>query len=242
MVELEVQIGPLRATVVGRPAQARFGVVVLHGYRMRPADLSPFAHSLGLPGVFVFPQGRLAVEAADATCGGRAWWSIDPDTRAAASDGVARDFARQSPAGLEAARLALCDFLQDLRSSSHYGGGFPVFLVGFSQGGMLISDTLMRGANVAGLAGVALFSTCRIAASEWPEGVRMGGLPVLVCHGRQDDEVSFSAGEALADAWKSRGAAVTFRAFDHGHGMPLVAWRALRHFLLEQAPPVSLTP
>jgi phospholipase/carboxylesterase len=54
---------------------------------------------------------------------------------------------------------------------------------------------------------------------------------VLVAHGRDDDELSFAAGERLRDVALAGGARVEWLPFDGGHGIPLVVWRALRRFL-----------
>ena len=60
----------------GDRAAAKAVVVLLHGFQMRPDDLAPFAHSLGVPAWFLFPEGPL-----EAQPEGRAWWHIDPDRR-----------------------------------------------------------------------------------------------------------------------------------------------------------------
>jgi phospholipase/carboxylesterase len=102
-------------------------------------------------------------------------------------------------------------------------------LVGFSQGGMLAMDYVLHGGRVDAL---ALLSSTRIAFEEWrPLLPRLSGLPVLIAHGRDDEELAFAAGEALRDAAAAGGARVTWLPFDGGHGIPLPAWRGLRRFL-----------
>jgi phospholipase/carboxylesterase len=91
-------------------------------------------------------------------------------------------------------------------------------------------DYVLHGGRVDAL---ALLSSTRIAFDEWrPLLPRLAGLPVLVAHGREDEELSFAAGEALRDAAQVGCAEVTWFPFDGGHGIPLPAWRGLRRFLL----------
>src|SRR5437016_13692765 len=79
-----LEIAGLRTTAVGAEA-APLVVVLLHGYAMQPADLTPFAHSLGLPALFLLPQGPQ-----QSSAGGHGWWDIDAEARNAA---VARGLA-----------------------------------------------------------------------------------------------------------------------------------------------------
>lgn len=205
---------------VGDPDTAPIVVVMLHGFQMEPADLSEFARSIGVPGWYLFPAAPLP-----AAPRGRAWWHIDAQAREAAIARGPRDFCMQRPPDLAAARAHLGAFLDELGPRV---GARPLVLAGFSQGGMLISDTMMRAPRR--VAGLALFSSSRIALAEWPPA-RFPGLPVLVAHGRADDDLSFAAGEALRDHYAAAGANVTWLPFDQGHEMPLVVWRGFRKFL-----------
>jgi len=60
---------------------------------------------------------------------------------------------------------------------------------------------------------------------------RLRGLPAFVSHGRADQDLAFTAGEALRDFVLAGGAEVSWVPFDGGHEIPLVVWRALRKFL-----------
>lgn len=226
MREETVEIGALRAISVGPedPALAQLVVVLLHGFEMDPAALSPFAHSLGVPAWFLFPEAPLA-----AVSRGRAWWYIDPVARAEAIARGPRDFAVQSPPDLPAARDALTAFLDELAPRV---AGRPLVVGGFSQGGMLACDTLLRGARRVDAA--VLLSASRITYAEWTPLLaldRMRGLPVLVSHGRDDRDLAFEAGLALRDALTAAGADVTWVPFDTGHEIPLAVWRRLKRFL-----------
>jgi phospholipase/carboxylesterase len=222
-----LELGGLRVVSVGDRAAARVVVVLLHGFQMTPADLSPFAHSLQAPAWFLFPEGPLEAEPR-----GRAWWHIDVAARARALAQGPRDFAEQHPPDLPAARERLSTLLAALAPSV---GARPLVLGGFSQGGMLACDTVLRaGADRLGLAALALLSASRIAFAEWaalPPPSGLPGLPVLVSHGEQDDDLAFAAGERLRDFLTAGGADVTWVPFAQGHEIPLVVWRRLRKLL-----------
>jgi phospholipase/carboxylesterase len=228
--EHALELGGLRTVSVGDAEAARVVVVLLHGFQMSPADLSPFAHSLRAPAWFLFPEAPLPAEPR-----GRAWWHIDADARARALAVGPRDFAVQSPPDLPAARERVRALLAALAPRL---GGRPLVLGGFSQGGMLTCDSVLRaGADRLGISAMALFSASRIAFEEWQrlpsDGLR--GLPVLVSHGEQDDDLAFSAGERLRDFLRGAGADVTWVPFDQGHEIPLVVWRNLRKLLVSLA-------
>lgn len=213
--------GGLRTLECGDPASANV-VVVLHGRNMQAADLAPFGTSLGIDAHFVFPDAPLAADP------GRTWWPVDSEARLRAQG--ARDLHAMDPAGRGEARTLLSALCGDVAA------GRRLALVGFSQGGMLAMDYVLHGGRVDAL---ALLSSTRIAFDEWqPLLPRLAGLPVLVAHGRDDDELAFAAGEALRDAARAGAAEVTWLPFEGGHGIPLPVWRALRRFLAAvSAPP-----
>jgi phospholipase/carboxylesterase len=231
MHEEPLELAGLRAIGVGSREGARLVMVVLHGFAMEPSDLSPFAHSLGVPAWIVFPEGPLA-----APTRGRAWWDIDAELRAAALARGPRDLAGEHPAGRGAARARLAALLAELAARAPDP---PLCLAGFSQGGMLACDTLLHAGETLSLPEIAclmLLSSSRIAFDEW--GPRLGalrGVPALVSHGREDPDLAFSAGEALRDALIAGGAEVTWVPFDGGHEIPLVVWRRVRKLLLRIA-------
>jgi phospholipase/carboxylesterase len=217
-------IAGLRTMVVGPDSDARFLVVMLHGYAMTPEDLAPFARSMGLAARFYLPEGPLESELPTR---GRAWWPVDQERKARALAAGPRDLFAEHPHDTAEARDRLSAFLREVRATS---GGLPVAIVGFSQGGMLACDLVLReGTPVAAL---ALLSSSRIAADEWtPLATRVKGVPVFVAHGREDDDLAFAAGEGLRDLLASGGATITWVPFDQGHQIPLVVWRRLQKFL-----------
>ena len=197
-------------------------IVLLHGYAMQPSDLTPFAHSIGLEARFFFPCGPHA-----SPSGGRAWFAVDEEARAQMLARGPRDLANQQPGGLEAARHQLADFLKALDDEFSPP---RLILGGFSQGGMLACDLVLR--SVRAVDGLVLLSSSRIDFSAWQgRHARLSGLPTFVSHGEQDADLAFAAGLALRDFLVSGGAQVSWVPFPGGHEIPLVVWRGLRKFL-----------
>ena len=219
--EQTLEIAGLRSTVIGE-ASASLTVVLLHGFSMTPADLSPFAHSLNVPARFVLPQGPVSLPG-----GGAAWWESDragrPDPRS-----IGWDLFDEEPAGLDAARTMLGDLLSSLRSEAPES---LLLLGGFSQGGMLAMDYALRSSHRPDA--LALLSSSRIAYRKWlATRSRLYDLPVLVSHGQTDSYLAFAAGEALRDFCIGSDARVTWVPFAGGHEIPLAVWRALRKQLI----------
>jgi phospholipase/carboxylesterase len=213
VTEREVQLGGLRAIAVG-DEHASTAVVVLHGRQMQASDLAPFAHSLGVPAYFVFPDAPLPAEPR-----GRTWWPVDSEARIRRLATGPMELSAMDPEGRAEARALLEAACRQLARR--------IVLVGFSQGGMLAMDHVLHGGTRP--ASLALLSSTRIAIADWqPRAHALAGLPVLVAHGHADGELSFHAGELLRDFAAAGGAQVTWLPFDGGHEIPLVVWRALR--------------
>jgi predicted esterase len=206
-------------------------LIFVHGLTMNPEALRPMVDALGLGLPIYLPAGP--VPHPDGT---RSWWAVDPAHRAARLAAGPSDLHDRHPPGRPAARDVLAATLAQARID-HPGCRFV--LVGYSQGGMLLMDhLLLRGEP--DVAAVALLSSTCIALDEWqPHAGRLQGLPALVTHGRSDGDLAFSAGERLFALLQSAGAQASWLAFEGGHEMPLVVWRALRRFVLavqKQAP------
>jgi len=217
-----VEIGSVPTLQRGSFDDARVCVVLLHGYGMQASDLAPFADSLGVPAVFLFPQGPWACPG-----GGRSWWRRDELAAAAAQAVGPRDLANLYPEGRLEARALLSRYLNAIAPMQ---GSRPLLLAGFSQGGMLACDLLLH--EETKVDALALFSSSRIAFEDWrPRLPRLKDLPALVSHGRDDADLAFAAGEALRDALVEGGASVDWVAFDGGHEIQLPVWRALRRLI-----------
>jgi phospholipase/carboxylesterase len=221
MDERHTRLAGLETWLIGGSSVAKLRVVFLHGYDMRPSDLTPFAHSLAIPGVaYAFPQAPTQVSAT-----GYAWWpSSQP--RSADQPSIPRDLWQEYPAGRERARTLIRDLLESLREPSDV----PVILAGFSQGGMLACDALlMQSTRIAAL---AMMSASCIASGEWQEHrERLDGIPTFVSHGRRDPDLSFDAGLRLAAFLAGGSAKVTWAPFEGGHEIPFFVWRQFKRFV-----------
>lgn len=226
-----LDIAGLRTTAVGNP-DAPLTLVLLHGYDMKPADLAPFAHSIGIPAYFLLPQGPVS-----SPNRGHAWWEVDLEARESALCVGPRDLANDHPPGLEAARRQFGQFLAAVTAEVKPGPtasrttSRPTTIIGgFSQGGMLALDWALRGNQRVDA--LALLSTSRLALSDWePQRERLRNLPVFLSHGATDRDLAFAAGERLRDFLLESAAQLTWTPFEGGHEIPLVVWRGLRKFL-----------
>jgi phospholipase/carboxylesterase len=222
-----LDIAGLRTTAVGNP-DAPLTLVLLHGYDMKPADLAPFAHSIGIPAYFLLPQGPVSIPN-----GGHAWWEVDLEARESALSVGPRDLATDHPHGLAAARNQFGQFLAAVTAGAKSGrtaASRKIVIGGFSQGGMLALDWVLRGNQRVD--GLALLSTSRLALDEWePQRERLRNLPVFLSHGATDRDLAFAAGERLRDFLLESAAQLTWTPFEGGHEIPLVVWRGLRKFL-----------
>ncbi|MEP7381844.1 MAG: hypothetical protein ABI910_09175 [Gemmatimonadota bacterium] len=222
MHERTLQLAGLSTLLVEPESPVSLTVFLLHGYDMRPEDLAPFAHSIGVHARFVVPRGPIT-----ASTSGFGWWHIDEKSRDRSRSLGPRDLSSEKPTGLSTARRQLHDLLAV--SKETWGDG-PTALVGFSQGGMLACDVALRGDLP--LAGLALLSASRLALDEWSAHLaRVRDLPVLLSHGQRDADLAFAAGEALRDMLATAGARVTWIPHAEGHVIPLIVWRGLRTFL-----------
>jgi phospholipase/carboxylesterase len=221
MRERVCEVAGLRTLVAGA-ADAPLVLVLIHGYGMRPEDLAPFTHSMGVPLLFLLPQGPVA-----AAAGGFGWWVSSVEEAGLTVSPAPRDLADHEPPGLEAARPRLQEYLA---AAAAQFGPRRLVLGGFSQGGMLALDLVLRGGAPA--EALVLLSASRIASRHWEaHQARLRGLPVFLSHGRADPDLAFPAGEALRDFLAGAGARVEWLPFAGGHETPLIVWRGLRKFL-----------
>lgn len=98
-----------------------------------------------------------------------------------------------------------------------------VVLVGFSQGGALISVLAQNGRMA--INGVALLASFAIKIA----GSRVA-CPVFIAHGSSDEIITISQSESSRDYLKSCGAEVTFVVDDVGHKVGVSGMRALKEW------------
>ena len=240
--QAEVRLGGARTVALG-PEDAGALIVMCHGFAMKPEDLAPFCSSIGIPARWLLPEAPVPAALVPGRIVGRSWWRIDPEARLEALARGPRDFATMEPPDLPAARALLGRILDESLSIAK---GRPVILAGFSSGGMLAFDLMLRERRP--VVGLALLSATRIAWREQAYLVKstpLAGLPVLLTHGHADEDLAFSAGEALRDAAIDAGAQVAWAPYEGGHQITLVAWNRLRRWtrpLLERASLDRATP
>jgi phospholipase/carboxylesterase len=221
MQELLTRIAGLKTVLIDGPGTPQLRIVFLHGYNMQASDLTPFAHSLAVPGVaYAFPQASNRVSE-----NGYTWW---PGTgpRPVGQSGPPRDLWQAEPEGRALARSAISNLIAELRAEDDG----PIALAGFSQGGMLACDTVvMEQPDVVSL---AMMSASCIALTQWNERRRrLAGVTTFVSHGREDSDLAFSAGQRLAHFVSSSGALLTWFPFSGGHEIPFPVWKRFKQFV-----------
>jgi phospholipase/carboxylesterase len=216
-------------TLVPPAGTARAAVLLLHGLDMAPAALEPMVRALRLPAWVMLPAGPLPRPGG--ACG---WWPVDDAARQASLARGPGDFASIDPPGRAPARGRVADAARQLAAIDP---GLPLLLAGFSQGAMLVLDTLLLGPALPPVAGLALWSGARMAFDQWqPHMPALAGLAIHQVHGRADDNLSLAAGLALRDALRGAGARLRWTAFDGGHEIGLAAWVGLRRLVREVQP------
>lgn len=207
-------------------------VVLMHGFGAPGEDLVGLSSVLRAERtLFVFPKAPLTfaeLYGAPPFIDARAWWKLDLEAieRARRTGGV-RDLTRSHPEGLDEARALVVAVLDEL-SKEHPAA--RVFLGGFSQGAMLACDTALR--EEKRLAGLVLLSGTVLAEDEWAALYpRLAAVPVFQSHGTTDDVLPFSLAERLRDGLRAANVAVTWVAFDGGHGISDEVLEGLSSFL-----------
>ncbi|HVP59894.1 MAG TPA: phospholipase [Myxococcaceae bacterium] len=216
--------GELEVHLVQPEAGARppLLVVLCHGYGASGEDLVPFVPELLererrlAPVRFAFPAAPLSLGAAS-WGDSRAWWPLDwmkLSTLSRTPEGRER-LRNELPAGLVSARRKLQGCIEALLAGSGLGPE-RVVLGGFSQGGMLATDLALHWEHRP--AALVALSSVPVTADTWSKlAPRRAGLPVILSHGRQDQVLPYSEGEALRDLLTTGGLAVEFVPFDGPH-------------------------
>jgi phospholipase/carboxylesterase len=228
-------------TVQATPAVPPEGVVVLcHGFGAPGTDLVGLARALAAiePQLgrvrFHFPAAPLSLGnlgSGDA----RAWWMIDfeaIEALKAQRPEALREFRKQEPPGMAAARKALLAMVTEAMNAS----GLPfskLVLGGFSQGAMISTDVALR-LEEAPAALVALSGTLLLEDVWRQKAKARAGLTVYQSHGRRDPVLPFTAATWLAQLLREAGLDVEFEAFEGGHEIPETVLRALARVLKDR--------
>lgn len=217
------QFGDLDCTLVTPPSdQARFCVVLCHGFGAPGTDLVPLAQELAelAPGsvdqiAYLFPEAPL--ELGGYGFPGRAWWMVDVERfqRAAENPSEMAAIREETPAGMPESSQLLRGCLEDFGRQA----GIPIsrtLLGGFSQGSMVATDVALRLPSPP--AGLCIFSGHLLAEAEWRRlAERRGPLAVLQTHGRYDPLLPIDGALALRDLLVEAGLSVEFVAFNGPH-------------------------
>lgn len=102
-------------------------------------------------------------------------------------------------------------------------------LIGFSQGAAFAySLSLMYPERVTSLAGLSGFLPD--GASTWLSVGRLGGLPVFITHGTEDERVPVSKARLSVELLEKAGASVTYCEDDVGHKLSAKCFHGLEAF------------
>ncbi|MDX2008829.1 MAG: phospholipase [Myxococcaceae bacterium] len=231
-------------TVQANPGLACQGVVVLcHGFGAPGTDLVGLARALAsidqrLEAVrFHFPAAPLSLGGLGSG-DSRAWWMIDFEAiealKAQHPDAL-REFRKQEPVGMAAARKALHAMVNEAMNASKLPFS-KLVLGGFSQGAMISTDVALRLEEAPG--GLVALSGTLLVEDVWRAKAKArAGLPVFQSHGRLDPVLPFLAATWLESLLREAGLSVDFHPFDGGHEIPEAVLVALARFLAARLMP-----
>ena len=191
------------------PAPPLASVIWLHGLGADGHDFVPIVPQLRLPPAlrlrFVFPHAPVRPVTLNNGYAMRAWYDIRSLTAA----------GRVDAAGLEASVARILALVEAERSA----GIAParILLAGFSQGGAVALHAALTAPER--LAGVVALSTYLPLADALTSrcSAANAGLPVLMCHGRNDPVVALAMGLAARDALQAAGYAVEWHEYQMVH-------------------------
>jgi phospholipase/carboxylesterase len=171
-------------------------VIVLHGLGDSLNGYHFLPEALRLPEV-----SYLLVNAPDSYYGGYSWY----------------DFMGDKEPGILRSRALLLSLIEEL-----IAGGVratDIFLFGFSQGCLMVTDVALRCEQVLG--GCVGVSGYVAFLDQYPAAFSPAALQqkVLITHGRQDPMVPFEPAKRQFLELKSFGVNLTFKAYDKDHTM-----------------------
>jgi phospholipase/carboxylesterase len=186
-------------------------VIWMHGLGADGYDFVPLIPELALPESarvqFVFPHAPVRPVTVNAGYEMRAWYDI----RELTPEG------RDDEAGLEEARACVESYIQRAR-----GAGIPsrrIVLAGFSQGGAVaLHAGLRHSESLGGIIALSCYLPLRAHLSRELNPANRT-VPILMCHGREDEVVLHAFGEQSRDVMIGAGLDVEWRQYSVGHGL-----------------------
>ncbi len=213
-------------------------VILCHGFGAPGDDLVGLAPELvsAVPALrdvrFYFPAAPVPLEMGFGDA--RAWWLIDMAAvqKLHRDPAAQREFRRQEPEGMPAARKAMLALVQDVAAHT----GLPmkkIILGGFSQGAMITTDVALRLEEAPGA--LCVLSGTLLTEDVWKVKAKArAGLPVFQSHGRQDPILPYVAAQWLKELFLESGMEHEFVPFDGGHTIGPDALLKLGDFLARQ--------
>ncbi|MBI3594284.1 MAG: alpha/beta hydrolase [Nitrospirae bacterium] len=188
-------------------------LVFIHGLGVNGKDLMPLAAQLNLPQTkFVFPNAPFPV---DYSYEGRAWYQLP----------------RENGKGISISRKGIIELLQKIELS-----GIPanqIIIGGFSQGAVMSLEAGLRYPNK--ICGIIALSGYLHA----PEQISIEknqanqGIPVLVCHGEEDDVLPIEGSREAVRYLEKEGYSVSFHEYPIGHQVIPEELIVIRQFILD---------
>ncbi len=198
----------LSTVEVNPSATASAAVIWLHGFGADGHDFESIIPQLNLPESlpvrFIFPHAPMRNIAKMGGNSMRAWFDID------FAQGVDTD-------GIKKSTFQIKDLIQQ-----EIDNGIPaerIVLAGFSQGGAIALNTAILYRKP--LAGILALSTFLPVTEELGTNKSRvnAAIPILVCHGNQDEVLPLAMGKTGFDTLKSHNYAVEWREYDMAHGV-----------------------
>jgi len=211
--------------VILAPPQANAAVIWLHGLGADGHDFVPIVPELRLPpGIqprFIFPHAPLRPVTINNGYTMRAWYDIVGASLAAREDEI----------GIRESENRVRSCIQ--REVDSGIAAKRIIVAGFSQGGAIALQTALRyPQRLAGVMALSTYlplrATVRVEASQANRDV-----PILMCHGRDDNIVPASLGEASRDVLTQLGYVVEWNDYQMAHQVcteeinEIAAWLAI---------------
>lgn len=176
-------------------------VILLHGVGGNEQNLFSFAPALPDNFVVVAARGPLTFGA-----GSYAWFQVDFST------GKPQINEKQA----ESSRLLLIDFIDDLKKEIDFNSE-QVFLMGFSQGGIMsYSVALTAPDKVKGIAVLSGRLLPEIKPFE-AETSKLENLNVFISHGKQDAVLNYQYAVDASEYLKTKNIQPEFHSYEEGH-------------------------